>query len=95
VTAPQRGATIAATSASGVVAVVQGVLLLLLLGRALPGREPEGAGVEAGLVAILVIQTLGFALDLPGLASRPFLWVKALAGAHVRGVATPGSARSE
>jgi hypothetical protein len=64
---------------AGAFTLAQGVLLALLLGKLLPDGEVARATSRGGLAAVVLLQGLGFALDLPRLGSRPFLWVKTLA----------------
>jgi Family of unknown function (DUF6498) len=54
------------------------LLLVLLVGGVL-GLEPAQAALREGWLGVAIFQLAGFALDLPGLAGRPFAWVKGLA----------------
>jgi hypothetical protein len=64
--------------AAGAFTLAQGVLLGLLLGKLFPDGTFERGALEGGFAAVLGLQAFGFALDLPGLGARPFLWVKTL-----------------
>jgi hypothetical protein len=64
---------------AGAFTLAQGLLLAFLLGRFVPDGAIDRGALEGGLAAVLGAQALGFALDLPGIGSRPFVWAKALA----------------
>lgn len=58
--------------------VAHGVFLWLLLAGVMH-QTPDPGELRAGVAGMLALQLAGFALDLGGLASQPFAWVKALA----------------
>jgi hypothetical protein len=52
--------------------------LVLAVGRVF-GGTPTRAGLEAGLVGVVLFQAVGLVADLPGLSERPFRWIKHVA----------------